>query len=547
MKRRTFLSLSGAAAAGAFLPARALAQQAAAVPQAGPVVETAAGRLRGNVVDGVRVFRGVPYGAPTGGARRFMPPAAPEPWTGVRDALAFGRRAYQPFRPMIPEIGDMLTGSGPLSEDCLRLNVWTPDTSGRRPVMVWLHGGGFRTGSGNSPFYNGAALARNHDVVSVSLTHRLNAFGFLHLAAIGGDRYAQSANVGMQDIVQALTWVRDHIDRFGGDPNNVTVWGQSGGGGKTSILRGMPSAQGLFHRSIIMATLADTAVTALEEPEAVAAAELLLERLALTPDNLDALHTMEPERIIAALEGPGPNIGLRYTPAVDGSVLAVHPFEPPSALAANIPVMCGSNETESVPYGNPDDAYWGPEPDTEAGLVTRMAGDLRISEAEARDLVALYRRNRPDTSFGDLMAIMNGDNSPLRLSAFTIAERMAERGAASAYHYYFDWYSPVRGGKIRSMHGVELPFFFDHVDLIDYATGTGPDRYPLASNMAASVAAFARTGVPDHAGLPHWPAFDTTTRPTMVFGPRTRVVSDVWGEERRAMAAMRARRDGGGA
>jgi para-nitrobenzyl esterase len=545
MKRRTFLSVSGAAAAAALPPARALAQQVIAAPQAGPVVETASGRIRGNVVNGVRVFRGVPYGAPTSGARRFMPPEAPEPWTGVRDVLAFGRRAYQPFRPMIPEIGDMLTGTGPMSEDCLKLNVWTPDTAGRRPVMVWLHGGGFRTGSGNSPFYNGAALARTHGVVSISLTHRLNALGFTHLAAIGGDRYARSANVGMQDIVQALTWVRDHIDRFGGDPDNVTVWGQSGGGGKTSILRGMPSAQGLFHRSIIMATLADTAITALEEPEAVAAAELLLERLELAPGNLDALHTMPPEQIIAALEGPGPNIGLRYTPAVDGTTLAVHPFAPPSELAVNVPVLCGSNETESVPYGAPDDPFWGPEPGNDAELVTRMAGDLRIGEAEARDLVMLYRRNRPDTGAGDLMAIMNGDNSPLRLSAFTIAERMAERGAASAYHYYFDWASPVRGGKIRSMHGMELPFFFDHVDEIDYMTGTGAERYALASTMAASVTAFARTGVPNAAGLPAWPAFDITTRPTLVFGNNTRVVSDVWGEERRAMAAMRARRDGG--
>lgn len=545
MKRRSFLALSGAAAAALVPGARAFAQQAASVPQAGPAVETASGHIRGNVVEGVRVFRGVPYGAPTSGPQRFMPPEAPEPWTGVRDTLSFGRRAYQPFRPMIPEIGDALTGTGPMSEDCLRLNVWTPDTTGRRPVMVWMHGGGFRTGSGNSPFYNGAALARKHDVVALSLTHRLNAFGFLHLAALGGDRYARSANLGMQDIHQALVWVRDHIDRFGGDPNNVTVFGQSGGGGKTAILRGMPSAQGLFHRSIIMATLANTAITALEPPDAVEAGELLLQRLDLAPDNLDALHTMEPERIITALEGPGANIGLRYTPVVDGEILAMHPFSPEaSELAADVPIICGSNETEGVPYGNPDDPFWSGEPTDESSLTADVVRRLRIDEAEARALVALYRRGRPDASHADIALIMGADNSPLRLSAHTIAERMAERGDASAYLYYFDWWSPVRGGKLRSMHGMELPFFFDHVDDLDYLTGTGPDRYPLASNMAGALAAFARTGVPDHAGLPHWPAFEPSARPTMVFGPNTRVVDDPYGEEQRAMAAMRARRDG---
>ena len=549
MKRRSFLALGGGTVASLFAPQSrgvVLTAQQPASRLGGPVVETSAGRVRGNLIDGVRVFRGVPYGAPTGGQRRFLPPAPPEPWTGIRDSLAFGRRAYQPFRPMIPEIGDALTGSGPMSEDCLRLNVWTPDTGGRRPVVVWLHGGGFRTGSGNSPFYNGKELARKHGVSVVSLTHRLNAFGFLHLPSLGGDRYAASANLGMQDIVQALEWVRDHIDRFGGDPGSVTVFGQSGGGGKTAILRGMPSAMGLFHRSIIMATLADTAITALEPTDAMEAGERLLQRLGLAAGQLDALHTLPPDAILSAQAGPGGDIALRFTPVVDGRVLTVHPFEPgASEMAADVPIMCGSNETEGVPYGNPDDQFWRSEPTDEASLTADVVRRLRIGDAEAVELVALYRRGRPDASHADLALVMGADNSPLRLSAYAIAERKSAQGAAPAFIYSFRWRSPVRGGTLRSMHGMELPFFFDHVDDQDYLTGTGPDRFPLARNMASALAAFARTGAPSHDGLPPWPAFDPTRRATMVFDTDSRVVDDPYGAERRAMAAMRARRDGG--
>ena len=228
MRRRDFLAMSGGALASGLLTS--CVQSSLPVgDEAFSVVETAAGRLRGRVRDGASFFLGVHYGAPPVGARRFMPPVSPEAWTGVRDALEYGQRAYQPFRPMIPEIGDALTGSGPMSEDCLRLNVWTPAPGqGNRPVMVWCHGGGFRTGSGNSPFYHGEALARNHDVVVVTLTHRLNALGFLYLPELGDERVSQSANLGMQDIVMALEWVRDNIAAFGGNPGDLRAvgWGR---------------------------------------------------------------------------------------------------------------------------------------------------------------------------------------------------------------------------------------------------------------------------------------------------------------------------------
>jgi para-nitrobenzyl esterase len=445
---------------------------------------------------------------------------------------------------MVPEIGDALVGPGPTSEDCLFLNVWTPaiERNGRRPVMVWLHGGGFRTGSGNSVFYDGQALAQKHGAVVVTVTHRLNALGFLHLAGIGGEKYRQSANVGMQDIVMALEWVRDNIDAFGGNPGNVTIFGQSGGGGKTAILTGMPAAKGLFHRAIIQSTLWDTAITALEPNEAAAATELLLSRVGLKPTELDKLQLMPHEMLMQALTGGADgDISLRYVPVKDGRTLTVHPFEPSaSPLAATVPILCGSNETESVPYQNPDDPFWTSEIRDEAELRDRVRRTIRVDDAEAGRLIALYRNSRPADTRDDLALIMASDNSPLRLSSYAIAERKSAQGQAPVYMYYFKWRSPVRNGRLRSMHCMEVPFVFDHVDNTPFMNGTGADRAALAERMAEAWVSFARTGNPSHAGLPAWPAFDAAKRATMVFDTECRAVNDPYGQERLAMQAARA-------
>ena len=547
MNRRAFLEIAGASALAALMRERMLAQ-------AGPVVEIRSGRIRGAVQDGVRVFRGIPYGADTAGPNRFLPARAPRPWTGVRDATAFGPRAFQPFRPMIPEIGDALTGSGPMSEDCLRLNVWTSSTgTGRRPVMVWFHGGGQRTGSGNSIFYDGHGLARNHDVVIVTITHRLNAFAHLWLAGLRGvsSRFADTANLGLRDLVLALEWVRDNIGQFGGDPGNVTIFGQSGGGGKTAMLTAFPAAKGLFHRAIIMSTLADTAVTGLAPDRAVEAAELLLARLGIPAADAERLQTIPADRIVAALtgggaaggqagqSGPAQDISLRYVPVVDGTTLPAHPFEPASALSADIPILTGSNECEGIPYGNPDDPYWTSEPTSDAELRDRVKQLLRIADADAARLIALYRAGRPRDSAGDLAAVIAGDASILRQASYTIAERKFSQRRAPVYLYSFNWRSPVRGGKLRCMHCMELPFVFDHPDLISFMTGTGRERYELAKNVSEAWVAFARTGNPNHSGLPRWAPWNPEQWPTMVFNTETRVVNDPWGEERRALAGSR--------
>ena len=519
-------------------------------------VATRDGRIRGHRKNAVHAFLGIPYAEAPRGPKRFLPPEPPTPWTGLRDALEYGRRAYQPFRPMIEEIGDAMTGTGPMSEDCLYLNVWTPATGpGDRPVMVWFHGGGFRTGSGNSPLYNGEQLALKHDVVVVTVNHRLNALGFMYLAESGDERLANSANLGMQDLVAALRWVRDNIGRFGGNPGNVTTFGQSGGGGKTSILQAMPSAVGLYHRAIIMSTLADTAVTALDRDAALEATDRLLDRLGLRRARLEELQALSAEQILAALAGTTEgqrsgrraasdgDISTRFTPVVDGRVLVRHPFEPDaSPLAADIPILCGSNETESVPYGNPAAPFWTSEPADHAQLRAHVTAVLGVNADEADRLISLYRRNRPGDTYGDLALVISADNSPLRLSAYTIAERKHAQGTAPVYMYYFKWRSPARNGKLRSMHCMDIPFVFDHVDDFELMTGTGDARYALAQRMSEAWVSFARTGNPNHDTLPHWPAFTPAERTTMIFDTQCRAVDDPYGEERRALEAIRKRR-----
>ena len=551
MNRRSFLGLSGALASGLVPLQRALAAQGRG--GADTIVEIESGRLRGMRDGAVHVFKGVPYGASTAGANRFQPARKPDGWRGTRDASSYGPRGYQPFRRMIPEIGDALTGSGPMSEDCLRLNVWTPATgSGRRPVMVWFHGGGQRTGSGNSLFYDGAELARHHDVVVVTTTHRLNAFAYLWLAGIAGtdERFAECSNLGLRDLVLALEWIRTNIHRFGGDPANVTIFGQSGGGGKTAMLTGFPAAKGLFHRAIIMSTLADTAITGLTPERAEEAAALLLERLDIAPTNTARLLTLPAARIVDALTGggaaggpsgrPGPaqDISLRFVPVVDGKTLPADPFRPASLLSATVPLMTGSNECEAIPYANPEDSYWSTEPSNDAALREWVQQILRVSAADAAELVSVYRSYRPNDTAGDLAAIIAGDNSVLREASYTIARRKFEQGRAPVYLYRFNWRSPVRSGKLRSMHCMEIPFVFDHPDLIGFMTGMGEERYALARQISGAWVAFARTGNPNHGGIPAWNAWDPQRWPTMVFDKETVARDDPFGDERRALAKL---------
>jgi para-nitrobenzyl esterase len=537
MHRRRFLASTTVAGAGVFLVGNSAFAQSRTP---GATVQTTAGRLRGYLDANVHVFKGVPYGASTAGAGRFMPPQKPQPWTGVRDAFEWGQRSPQILggepAEMIPT-----DPREPLGEDCLVMNIWTPNPgSGRRPVMVWLHGGGFSSGSGSYSIYEGRELARKHDVVAVSVNHRLNAFGFLYLAHLGG-RWANASNAGMRDVVVALEWIRDNIAAFGGDPGNVTIFGQSGGAGKVSTLMAMPSARGLFHRAIAQS---GAALTATPVAQAIKTTEQLLQRLKIAPDRIEALQSVPMAQVIDAIRPPagasGPGGGLGFGPVVDGPSLPANAFDPTApAQSAGVPFMTGTTATE-VTFFAPDDQL---RPIDDATFRTRVKGLLKVDDAEAERLIALYRKSDSGRDNIDLFLRMSTDNSAFRLGVDTQAERKAAQRAAPVYVYRFEYYSPVREGRLKSMHCMEIPFVFDNLRGGEVYTGNGPQAQRIADQMSAAWVAFARTGNPNHKGIPAWTPFTDQQRQTMVFGagPDAKVVNDPGKEQRLALKAIRDR------
>ncbi|MBN1240811.1 MAG: carboxylesterase/lipase family protein [Gammaproteobacteria bacterium] len=533
--RRAFIG-SGAAAAGlvAAGPFGAAWAQDTRGASASRAVQTSAGRVQGVLLDGgVDAFYGIPYGAPTGGRNRFMPPKPAAPWTGVREAVTVGHRSPQDFAGPISEVFS-LDRQEPMGEDCLNLNVFTPATGrGDRPVMVWLHGGGYSSGSGNWLLYDGARLARSQDVVVVPVTHRLNVFGYLHLEEIGGAEFAGASNVGMLDIVAALEWVRDNIEQFGGDPRNVTIFGQSGGAGKVSALMGMPAAQGLFHRAIAMSG-------ALLEGVPRSAATETAERFmaALGVDSVEAMQRLPMERVRDVF---AESRGLQLSPTVDGHTLPEGPWAPGApGMSASVPMMLSSTEHEVnfMPFTPLD-------PMDDGALLGRVRDTTGADDAQARELIELYRSNRPGIDNTELYQILASDNS-FRVGVTTEAERKAAQSEAPVYMYYFTWSSPVREGKLKAYHCLDIPFAFDNVEVAASMTGAGNDRYALSTKMSSAFAAFARTGSPSTDALPEWPAFDPERRATMVMDNECGVVEDPNGEERVALARLRAARAGSG-
>jgi para-nitrobenzyl esterase len=543
MDRRSLLMWLGGAVAAADVtlaqsgasaprPAGASAAAASSANASGPVAQTAAGKVRGDMNGPVSVFKGIPYGASTAGANRFAPPRKPETWSGVREATQLGDKAPQnPTPGLLPEEAVSLS-TEPMSEDCLRLNVWTAGLRDgkKRPVMVWFHGGGYSSGSGGNTRYEGSHLATRQGIVLVTVNHRLNVFGHLFLGDLGGAEFADSGNVGMLDIVAALQWVRDNIAEFGGDPGNVTVFGESGGGGKVSTLMAMPAARGLFHRAIVQSGVALRQAT---RESATSTTQAVLTQLGIQPGDVAKLRMIPQAELLAAIDTMKPPP--RFTPVVDGRGLPRHPFDPKAPdVSANVPLLVGSNGTEvtffaDTPLEHIDNAT----------LRERVKRFTRIDDGTADMVIALYRHTRPKASNEYLYQIIASDYW-MTADVVTQAERKAALGKAPVYVYHFEWESPVRGGKLRSVHSVEIPFVFDNVELAEPLVGNGADLGPLAQTLSGAWTRFARTGNPNGKGLPSWPAYSSDRRGVMIFDKTQRVENDPRRQERLVIAGIKA-------
>jgi para-nitrobenzyl esterase len=500
-----------------------------------PVVETTAGKVRGYSARGILTFKGIPYAGSTAGPNRFLAPTKPKPWSGIRSSMYYGQVCPQAARAGWKNDEESFMfewDDGQPGEDHLRVNVWTPGADNRkRPVMVWLHGGGFSAGSGQElKAYDGESIARRGDVVLVSLNHRLNIFGYLDLSKYG-DEYTSSANVGMLDLVVSLEWVRDNIANFGGDPGNVMIFGQSGGGSKVSTLMAMPSAKGLFHKAAIESGSSLRQNTT-EDSEKLAAA--VLEVLGLSSAQVSKLRDVPFEKL-AEVQGEAlrkafprtlvPGGGGGWRPTADGRILPSQPFDPVApAISSGIPLLVGTVLNEMT-HGINHPEYEEMTKDE----VLRRARERFSDRAEA--VISAYQKLYPKAKPFDVLSVAFAAQS--RQNCVTQAGRQAALGGAPVYTFWFTWQTPVLDGRPRAFHCSELPFVFNNTDRAAAMTGGGPEARELGGRMSDAWIAFARKGDPNHPGLPKWPAFTSKEGALMAFDNKCEVRMNPDGEARR--------------
>lgn len=540
---------TGIAAETPLPPTRGRIESGPGVPNVSKVVSTSSGRVQGLINDRVHTFKGIRYGAPPVGPLRWMPPQKPTPSPVILDCSDFGAPAMQmavgataaPATDFGMQMSRVFTTPSELkiqNEDCLFLNVWTPGTDAKaRPVMFWIHGGGFAYGSGGQPIYGGEDLARDHDVVVVNVNHRLNIFGYLYLGDAFGDAYKSSGTVGMQDLVLALQWVKDNIAGFGGDPNNVTIMGQSGGGAKVSLLLAMDSAKGLFHKASIQS--GPGLATGRKEGAAKAAQGLLTE-LGIKPGDIAALQAVPAQKLIEAafaaqakastgprFPGMGGGGGFGFGPILDGVAITRDPFTPDGPpVSADIPILLGYTKDEVTIFTSSSPWF--------GNLTEDQLKQFTAAIPKGPALVDVWRKIRPDYSptylfnavISSLFAMGN---------SITLGERKAAQHAAPVYMWFMTWETPVAGGLFKSPHTMEIPFMMDSYRRVRAFVGPDPGASNMARQISGAWVAFARTGKPDCKEIPHWPAYDAATRATMVFNTKSKVVNDPNAEVRKIL------------
>ena len=511
--------LANGLAASALLSTKGFAAQSADRP----VAMTSNGPVRGYTNSGVKVFKGVRYGADTG-PLRFEKPAAPAPWSDVAEAVDYGAAC--------PQSGDR----EPVSEDCLFLNVWTPalGDGGKRPVMVYFHGGAYNSGSGSHPMYDGAHLVNKGDVVVVTVNHRLNAFGYLYLPMLNGGAFPDSGNAGIWDLVLALEWVRDNAEAIGGDPSRVMVFGQSGGGAKIATMMAAPSAKGLFHSA---ATMSGQQVTASGPLNATKRASAYLDALSIAPGDVAALKTAPVEKLVEALSISDPinsDLGLYFGPVLDERFLMQHPFWPEApAQSASIPMILGNTHDETrnlIGRREPDafDMSW-------EALPARLAHHMRV-DISPDEVVDMYRHVYPDYSAADVFFAATTAGRSWR-GQVEESDARARQGAPT-WVYQMDLGSPNDGGKWGAPHAFDIPLAFGTIGAEGSITGTGRDARRVSDQLSQAFINLARYGDPNHDGLPTWDQHTLPDRETMVFDAKTRLVNDPRREERELFAKV---------